>query len=328
MQEPTDISYAEFKKRRPKWTTRFRRSLEYYFFCFFIYLGQRLSVRRLQSIGKWIGRLAYRILNKDRGIVEKQLEMIFPEKSQEERDVMAKECFLHFGQGMLEFFAMDQFIKNVDQHIKVENPEVLEEVIAEGHAVVLLAMHMGNWELVVPYLLKKGYPTVASTTNFPEPRVNDLIRESRERGNVQLIPRGDPKTVKALLQCFKKKQIFLVAIDQDTNVASTFVPFFGVPAKTPTGVATLTLKYGAVIVSHVVLRQPDGSFLIRFKRLGYYQEKGATEKDVYQLSAELNRHMEDLVKETPEQWAWFHRRWRHRPTEDELKMIELFENES
>jgi Kdo2-lipid IVA lauroyltransferase/acyltransferase len=311
--EPIDISYHQFKKKRPRWTTRIRRELEYQFFRFASFLGRNLSLEQLQWLGRGLGRLTYIVLKKDRGICEKQLEWVFPEVEETQRQQWIHECFLHFGQGLFEFFAMEQVIQNVDQRIHVENPEVLQEAFAEGKGVLLLAMHMGNWEYVVPYLVKTGYPTTAVTTNYPEPRINQTILSTRTRDNIQLIPRGDPKTVRLIFQCFKRKEIFLIAIDQDTNVPSMFVPFFGISAKTPTGPTILAMKFGTVVVSNVVLRQPDGTFRLRFERLGSFLRENYQDQDAYEVTLQFNQHMEALIRKNPEQWAWFHRRWRNRP---------------
>ena len=329
MQDFTDISYAEFKKRRPPWTLRFRRNVEYRLFRFGLFLGRTLSLPQLQRLGKGLGQFAYWILRKDRGIVEKQLEMLFPEISLEQRTIWTKNCFYHFGQGLLEFFAMEQLIRNVDQHIFPENPEVLDKAIAEGKGVILLAMHLGNWELIAPYLVKKQYPTVAVTTNYPESRINQLLREMRESPTVRLIPRGDPKTPLTILRCFKNKEIFLLAVDQDTNVPSIFVPFFGIPAKTPTGASSLALRSGAVIVLHAFVRQPNGTFRLVFERIGSFQTtKKPTDEEVYQVSLKVNQDMEAMIRRYPEQWAWFHRRWRHRPSEEELRFLKFMQTRS
>ena len=70
-------TYDEFKKNRPAWTTSLRRGVEYAVFRFGLYLGRRLPLKQLQKLGRLIGSLAFMVLRKDRGIVEKQLELIF-----------------------------------------------------------------------------------------------------------------------------------------------------------------------------------------------------------------------------------------------------------
>ena len=80
--EPT---YDEFKKNRPAWTTSLRRGVEYAAFRFGLFLGKKLSLPQLQKLGRGVGSFAYQVLRKDRGIVEKQLELIFPELTAAQR---------------------------------------------------------------------------------------------------------------------------------------------------------------------------------------------------------------------------------------------------
>ena len=82
LQPETEIrppTYDEFKKNRPAWTASLRRGMEYALFRFGLLLGKNLSLPRLQKMGRGVGNFAYKVLRKDRGIVEKQLEIIFPE---------------------------------------------------------------------------------------------------------------------------------------------------------------------------------------------------------------------------------------------------------
>ena len=117
--------------------------------------------------------------------------------------------------------------------------------------------------------------------------------------------------------------------DRDTNALSTWVPFFGIPAKTPVGAAVFALKTGAAVVSYNVIRQTDGTFKMRFETLGtFVRQHHEMEQDVYAVTRKMNLHLEQRIRENPQQWAWFHRRWRHRPSEDERqKMEELEQNE-
>lgn len=326
MPDSIHISYTEFKKRRPRWTTSIRRNLEYGIVLLGHFLGRIIPLAKLQTFGKGIGHLAYFLLKKDRGIAEKQLAMVFPEIKDSERSQWAHECFLNFGQMIFEVLAIDQVIKNVDQYIHVDNPEVLEEALAEGKGVILLGIHAGNWEFIMPYWLKTGHPGTVVSTNFADPRLNEFFRKSRERGNIKVLPRGDPKTMKTILKCFQNKESFFLLIDQDTNVPSMFVPFFGTPAKTPIAASSLALKTGAIVVSFTMFRQPNGTFKLKFYRIGSFKKSKTTQKDIFDVTLAFNRHIEELIRSDPVQWAWFHRRWRHQPTEKDLEFLEEMRN--
>ena len=318
-------SYDEFKKNRPIWTTSLRRGIEFYFFRFGLFLGKKLSVSKLQNFGRVLGKIAYLFLQKDRGIVKKQLELVFPDQSSSLRDSWTKECFEHFGQMLFEFLSLPQIIKNEANLLKIENEDVLQKALQAKKGVILLAMHSGNWELISAYAKRSGIKMNATTANFPDQRINMLIEKQREHQNMEILRRGSSKSTQRIIQCLKNKEVLILAIDQDTNVLSTWIPFFGIPAKTPVGAATFALKTGATVVSYNAIRQNDGTFNMRFESLGNFLRKYQTlEQDLFSTLRTMNQHIEDRIRENPSQWAWFHRRWRHRPSENDLtKMNEL-----
>ncbi len=318
-------SYDEFKKNRPVWTTSFRRGIEYLMFRFGLYLGKTIELSKLQIFGKHFGKIAYIVLRKDRGIVKKQLKLIFPDLDNNIRESWTKECFIHFGQMLFEFLSLPQILREEAKLIKIENEEIIKKAVQKNKGVILLAIHSGNWELISAYAKRSGIKMIATTTNFPDTRINMLIEKHREHKNLEILRRGTSKSSKRILQCLKNKEVLVLAIDQDTNVLSTWVPFFGIPAKTPVGAARFALKTGASVVSYNVVRKNNGTFKMQFENLGTFKRKHETlEQDVFSTLKIMNQHIEKRISENPSQWAWFHRRWRHRPSEDDLKkMMEL-----
>ena len=322
-------TYDEFKKNRPAWTTSIRRGLEYILFRFGLYLGKKLSISQLQKLGLGIGNFAYHVLRKDRGIVIKQLKLIFPELNDAKREQWTRECFRHFGQMLFEFLCLPQIINDQENMIRVENEAALTNAVNAGKGVILLGMHMGNWELITAYAKRTGLFMTAATANFPDQRINQLMISQRKLENMEIMPRGTGMSSRKLFRCLKNKNILILIIDQDTNVPSTWVPFFGIPSKTPVGASVFALKTGASVVSYNVIRENDGTFRLKFETLGIFgRNHPSMEQDVYSVTRKINQHLEQRIRENPQQWAWFHRRWRHRPSAEELeKMEELEQNE-
>ena len=322
-------NYDEFKKNRPAWTTSIRRGLEYLVFRLGLYLGKKLSITKLQKLGIGIGNLAYHVLRKDRGIVIKQLKLIYPELKDLECEKWTKECFQHFGQMLFEFLCLPQIINDQENLIRVENEAALMNAVTAGKGVILLGMHMGNWELITAYAKRTGLFMTAATANFPDQRINQLMISQRKLENMEIMPRGTGMSSRKLFRCLKNKNILILIIDQDTNVPSTWVPFFGIPSKTPVGASVFALKTGASVVSYNVIRENDGTFRLKFETLGIFgRNHPSMEQDIYSVTRKINQHLEQRIRENPQQWAWFHRRWRHRPSSEELeKMEELEQNE-
>lgn len=325
MKEPPDISYQAFKKNKSSWTKTWRRNLEYYALLAGLALGKRLSLTKLQTLGKGLGQLAYWLLKKDRGIVEHQLALAFPDVSEEQRQQWTHECFLHFGQMIFEVLGIDQVYSQSDSCFKISGEEFLREGKERGKGTIILVTHLGNWEFLVPYFAQTGYPAKIAVAPIDDDRLNEFIVNLRQKGNMQVIQRGQPKASRAILECFKQNEIFFVLIDQDTNVSSIFAPFFGIPAQTPVVASNLALKTGALVLSATAFRQPSGQFDVQIERIGTFQKQKIEKQDVFEVTSQLNQHIEQIIRRDPPQWVWFHRRWKHRPTEEDLDFLKKME---
>ncbi len=315
------IDYGEFKHHRNPELARVRRFLEWKAFQGGLWLGKTLSLEHLQQLGRQVGRVAYRLFPKERGIAQTQLQRLFPEAA--DMEVRVRECFEHFGQLIFEFFAIEQIASEASERLVIENEAVLHEALSQERGVILLGMHFGNWELISVYAQLSGIPMSAATTNVPDPRLNEAIRNVRERGPLKLISRGDPQATRKLLRCFQNREVFVLAIDQDTNVPSHWVPFFDMPAKTPLSAASLALRTGAPVVNYLVFREPHGRFRLCFESWGTFSRdpEQSDAQSQFNVSWALNRKMETILREHPTQWAWFHRRWRHQPNAEELEAL-------
>ncbi len=328
MSEPTEISYQSFNKKRSLWRKKLQRNLEYQILRLGAFLGRNLPFHTLQNLGKGLGWLAYRVLKKERSIIEQQLGWVFPDISLQQRDQWTRECFLHFGRLLFEILGMDHLEAEAHQRFVVHGAELLKEGKDAGKGTIVLGLHLGNWEALVPYLMTTEYIAKVAVTPLYDERLNDFFVQLRQRGNIQLIQRGRPEAVRAILKCFKQNEIFFVLIDQDTDVSSMFVPFFGRPAQTPIVASNLALKTGATVLSAAVARREDGRFDVHLERVGQFYVSSPTQRDIYEVTLKFNQHIEQLIRRYPAQWAWFHRRWRHRPTEADLELLEEMQRET
>jgi KDO2-lipid IV(A) lauroyltransferase len=102
--------------------------------------------------------------------------------------------------------------------------------------------------------------------------------------------------------------IVAALIDQDTDVAGHFVPFFGKEAFTPRAPADLALRTGAAVVFARTRRVAKTVHRITLSRVSV-PTSGDADADSRRLTAELTRAIEQEVRNHPEQWVWMHARW-------------------
>ena len=187
----------------------------------------------------------------------------------------------------------------------------LDEALAIGRGVVFVTAHIGSWELLAWSLARRGYPIHTVAAPSYDPRLTRLVRRLRRERGVVPIFRAAPGAAARMIRVLRGGAILGTLIDQSTRVPSIDVPFFGRPAPTPSGAATLALRMGAEVVAGFLVRRGDGTYVARIRRAPPARRGG---DDVADNTARMTQAIEQAIRAAPEQWVWMHRRWDPRGT--------------
>ena len=277
----------------------FRNALVLILFYFLLGLTRLVPVRAIPFAGAFLGDLARRLVPKHRRRVRDHLLLAFPGWTPEKRERCLKANFRHYGMLFFELLKADKLLDRVS----VEGLELLEK-----RPLVLATGHIGPWELFGQWLGTHGHPLSAVARELYLPALNDYLVGRRARANFTTILRGSPQSGRLLLQAIKERRILAMLIDQDTKVEAVFVPFFGRPASTPVGAASLALRKGLPVVIGTICRTPGMRYRITLNPVH------TTGLDETALTARLTAGLEAAVRHHPTQWVWIHRRWRTKPT--------------
>jgi KDO2-lipid IV(A) lauroyltransferase len=179
--------------------------------------------------------------------------------------------------------------------------------------VVFVTAHAGNWELLGALVAGRGFPVTVAATPVYDDRLEQILVAARAAHGVETISRGSATAARQLLSALRRNALLGLLIDQDTDVDGAFVPFFGRPAYTPTGAAALALRTGAAVVCGFLVR--EGALRHRMVVEGPVNlvRTGDHERDVVENTALLTGLIERHIRAYPEQWVWFHRRWKRQP---------------
>ena len=125
-----------------------------------------------------------------------------------------------------------------------------------------------------------------------------------------MIAKG-PSGAKSIIRAIKSGASIAMLVDQKMNNGIE-VPFFGFPAMTAVALARLSLQYKYPIVPLQIVRIGKSSNfeLILHDPLEPSITKD-NEKDCYNIMLEVNKTLEQWIREKPEQWFWFHNRWKN-----------------
>jgi KDO2-lipid IV(A) lauroyltransferase len=273
------------------------------------------------ALGERIGALGYKPLGVRRDVVERQIAAAFPGLDHDEVLRIARQSYEHLGRTTIETALLGRLGNRavLDLFEGADNWACVERAMAGGKGLIFVTGHLGNWELGGAYLAARGIGLDVVVRNQENPLFDSYITRTRERLGMTVV--RDSEAVRRTPRSLKAGRAIAFLSDQGVlGLASTFVPFFGRPAKTPRGPAVFALRLKVPVVFGTAIRQPSGKYRISFEPVTV-QDTGNRERDVDAVVAEYTKTLERWVRKAPEQYFWHHRRWKRQPddTPDELR---------
>jgi KDO2-lipid IV(A) lauroyltransferase len=278
--------------------TRFALSL--------MWLLHWLPLPALAALGRTLGRLLFRFGHERRRIALVNLRLCFPALTEAERDTLARRHFEAFGRSFFErgllWWASEARIRRL---VRLIGREYLDGL--RGHPVILLVPHfvgldMGWTRLCLEYDMSGIY---ANQKNL---LFNAALYRGRARfGNSVMLSRQE--STRKGVRAMRKGMPFFYLPDMDFGERDTiFVPFFGFPAATITGLSRLARLAGAVVVPVIAHMQDDG-YLIEIGE----PWPGFPGESIQDDTRRMNAFIEAEVRKMPEQYFWLHKRFKTRP---------------
>ncbi|MDP6436069.1 MAG: lipid A biosynthesis lauroyl acyltransferase [Gammaproteobacteria bacterium] len=259
------------------------------------------------ACGRALGRFGYRVSER-RKIVERNLELCFPELPADEREKLGRKHGESLGMSMVEL-GMNYWCSDaeLERLFELRGTEHLLAALEKGHGVLLLCGHFMYTELGCRMLMKYS-PTVAAMYRPSGKPLNDnLMRRCRQNSYDIMVAKDN---VRGMLRLLKENRPVIYAPDQAyTGKSMALVPFFGEPAATNTATRQIAQISKAPVIPFFTCRLENGS--------GYRVELQPALQDFPGESAEadtlkINYLLEEQVRKVPEQYYWVHRRFKGR----------------
>ena len=275
-----------------------------------------------RRVSMWIGisagRMAYHFLGRLRRVGLRNLELAFPEKGVDEREQILKGAFLNLGRVMA-------VVSRFGDLTRENLTELIEYKPDAGFAAaydrskndirgrIILGGHLGNWELQA-----FSYPVFFEPLSFlarrmDNPLIENLILSIRTRlGNRQINKINSASPVLRVLR--GGGTVGILADVNSHPKEGVFVPFFGIPACTASGVAMLAIRANAVIVPmFAIWDAAKDKYTIVHGDIIEPQNTADRKADIERITAQCVAATERVIREYPDQWIWIHRRWKTRP---------------
>ena len=265
------------------------------------------------AFGERLGAVGYKPLGIRRRVVERQIAAAFPELSEARVLALSRQAYAHLGRSSIETALLPSIGQQgvLDMVESVDGFELVEDAISRGNGAILVTGHLGNWELAGAYVAARGVPMDVIVRTQANPLFDAYINETRASLGMTVV--RDHEAARRTPRSLRDGRAVAFVSDQGVmGLASTFVSFFGRPAKTPRGAAVFAMKYDTPTLFVTALRQPSGRYRVSVERVPIIRT-GDRDADIDAIVASYTRILERWVRSAPEQYFWHHRRWRRQP---------------
>jgi KDO2-lipid IV(A) lauroyltransferase len=278
-------------------------------------LGQ-LPAPVAYAIGRSMGKLAYLLAGDLRRTGAINLRLAFPEKSEEERAKLLRECFDSLGRELGLFSQMrTRSREELKQLIEPHGWENLEKAREErAEQLIYLTGHLGAWEMTSFGISLLGYPFTFLVRRLDNPRIEQLVDEVRTKfGNKTIDKLSAARSMLKVLRSGEQALGLLPDLNTLDDEA-IFVDFFGVPAATTFVIAKLAVRTNTPLVPFFApWSEKKKKYLLIAEPPIFPECTGDEEADVRRVTIEITRRVENQIRNFPGQWLWIHKRWKTRP---------------
>jgi len=191
----------------------------------------------------------------------------------------------------------------------------VHRALAEGHGVLLLTAHLGNWEAAGQLLTRLEVPVNVTGFDQEPPEIRSLLNQA-SRAKFRILPlTGSPTDAIRLVAALRRGEVVAMLGDRSYGGPSAHVPFLGGTAAFAVGPYVLAAIAGAPLVHVFSLREPRGHYHFFGSAPRYLDMPSHNQRDAYlrECAARFAEELEAILKRDPLQWYNFYPFWEPPP---------------
>ncbi len=197
--------------------------------------------------------------------------------------------------------------ENVREMVRYEGFENFQNAMLRGRGVLVATAHFGNWEFSAfahAYLTAPMHVVVRPLDNA---RIDAFVERYRALSGNHIIEKKD--AARSILKALKAGDAVGILIDQNTSLdQGVFINFFGEQACANSAFVKLAHHSGAAVIpGYALWDELEERYII------YFDKEIEMTGDVREDTQRVQAHLEEAIRETPDQYLWLHRRFKTRP---------------
>jgi KDO2-lipid IV(A) lauroyltransferase len=254
--------------------------------------------------------LLYHIIRYRRKICWKNLTRSFPEKSSSELRAIRRRFYRHLSDLIVETAASLYFSKRrLQKMFGFSNPELMNELYAQGNHVIFITGHYNNWEWAIPLSYTFDYRVLAVYKPIRNRHFEETFRKIRGRYGAELVPMK--RTGRTLFELDREGVLTLTGMVADQRPVKQQIQYWTsfLNQDTPVflGSEKLAKKFNAAVVFMKVRKVRRSRYLADIELITTNPSSMAE----HEITERHVRILEELIREDPAYWLWTHDRWKY-----------------
>ncbi|MCZ6819324.1 MAG: lysophospholipid acyltransferase family protein [Calditrichaeota bacterium] len=239
--------------------------------------------------------------------IRRNLSIAFPEKDQREIGQLTQNVCTHLGWAAVELVLAKRIWRERKQRVEFVVEEGIDLSHYRGRPAVLVTGHIGAWQITS--FLTAQYKLRMTSIYAPEenPYLRDYFHRLRSNLPCHFISRDS--CMRALTK--ELKQGHFVGLTSDTRLdGGVPVSFFGKSMLANTTAARLALLHNCDLFPIRAERLPGMRFRVTLCRaIRPKDEDAPMSEKARQMTEKLFGHFEAWIRDNPDQWMCYSRRW-------------------
>lgn len=241
-----------------------------------------------------------------------RIEEVFPGVySGREKRRISWQSWKNFGFMVVDLFQLTKIDDRwIERHVvgREVMRKVMDDHMATGLGGVLAAGHMGAAEVASVVLQRFGVPIFLITGKQKNPLVDEVLTEMRRATGIPTVRRGS-SLLRQVVGRLKKGGVLAFLADLRVSPNGTIVRFLGSNASVAPGMARFAKQTGVPIVPVVVRRVGWARHSFVLTEPIFPRDDLSKDEDCRRMTQEAFDVLDRAIRETPEQWFWFNKRW-------------------
>lgn len=276
-----------------------------------ICVAQAMRIETGHRLARTLAWLFCDVLRIRGAVVDDNLSHAFPEMPPDERLQLARRMWEHLFVLVLEVAHTSRKIHETNwrDFVQLTNKAQLVRVLLDDRPVLIVAAHLGNFEVGGYVLGILGFPTYTVARTLDNPYLDNFLNNFRRGTGQHMIPKNGGYD--QIVDVLGRGDTMTFLADQYAGPKGCWVNFFGRPASAHKAIALLALDNNAVVSASTVRRlgRPMQFELVNYAMIDPH-EVGNSVGTIRDLTQWYTTRLEELIRATPDQYWWLHRRWK------------------